>query len=558
MNTRNLKTISGIALAGLISASCSTGLKFDAEKLTPSAEVKSKNVELTEDQLLTWGASDLITDTIPGMSVDRAYEELIRDQEGKTVIVGVVDSGIDNEHEDLVNVMWVNPDEIADNGKDDDGNGYVDDIHGWNFLGDIVEENMEYVRIVRDYEDQFEGKTKSDIAEADKDNFKLYQKAKAEFKKEYEQAKAQRDYYKELLNTINQNSESLKNAMEVDALSIENLNNFETDSTELNNQKSFMLNLMNNIGEDLSEAEEQLNGGIDYYSTRLKYHFNKDLNARAENLGDDENDFSVTAYGNNQVSGPDPEKADAKHGTHVAGIIAADRTNDQGMKGVAQNVKIMAVRAVPDGDEYDKDIAMGIRYAVDNGAKVINTSFGKYFARYPEKVEDALRYAAENDVLIVNAAGNDAEDLDKVRVYPNDQTPENETEIVDNFINVGSITAVYGEGLVSGFSNYGKKSVDVFAPGSQIYSSTPLDEYEFLQGTSMAAPAVAGVAALIRSYYPKLSAAEVKEIIMESGISYDYDVIVGGDPNVKKNFSELSVSGKMVNLYNALILADQK
>ena len=224
---------------------------------------------------------------------------------------------------------------------------------------------------------------------------------------------------------------------------------------------------------------------------------------------------------------------------------------------VADNVKIMAVRAVPDGDEYDKDIALGIRYAVDNGAKVINTSFGKYYSTHPEWVMDAIKYAAKNDVLIVNAAGNDALDMDVTRIYPNDQTPENEEEIADNFLTVGASNFDYGSDLVARFSNYGQTNVDVFAPGTKIWSTTPNNEYEFLQGTSMASPAVAGVAAMIRSLYPKLSAAQVKEVIMKSGLASPQKVMVGGNSKDIRPFAELSVSGKMVNLYNALIMASK-
>ena len=273
--------------------------------------------------------------------------------------------------------------------------------------------------------------------------------------------------------------------------------------------------------------------------------------------GDDPDDLTDTNYGNNDVDGPDPKKEDAKHGTHVAGIIAAERNNGIGINGVADNVKIMAVRAVPDGDEYDKDIALGIRYAVDNGAKVINTSFGKYFSTHPEWVMDAIKYAAKNDVLIVNAAGNDALDMDVTRIYPNDQTPENEEEIADNFLTVGASNFDYGSDLVARFSNYGQTNVDVFAPGTKIWSTTPNNEYEFLQGTSMASPAVAGVAAMIRSLYPKLSAAQVKEVIMKSGLASPQKVMVGGNSKDIRPFAELSVSGKMVNLYNALIMASK-
>ncbi|MFO7701369.1 MAG: S8 family serine peptidase [Psychroflexus maritimus] len=552
---KTIKNLSVFAISGLLLASCGPKLKFDAASIKSDSSLK-KNASIEEEQLKHWSSADLLTDTIPGMSVDRAYQEIIRDQKGNKVIVAVVDSGIDNEHEDLASVMWVNPKE-TENGQDDDGNGYIDDINGWNFLGDIVEENMEYTRIFRDYNQQFDGVERDDVAEEDLKWFDLYTKAKEELKKEKGKANAQKMGYENMIANIKQGRASIANAMGVEKFTKDELKVFSTDSSELRDQKNFLLNFMNNVDEDLDNVIDQIGDAVEYFGGRVDSHFNVDLNARAEKLGDDENDFSVIIYGNNQVSGPDPKKEDAKHGTHVAGIIAADRYNNKGLRGVAHNVEIMSVRAVPDGDEYDKDIANALRYAVDNGAKVINTSFGKYFSPYPEVVEDAIRYADENDVLIVNAAGNDALNLDDARVYPNDQTPENSEEIVTNFLNVGSITPNYGEKMVSSFSNYGKKSVDVFAPGSQIYSSTPLDEYEFLQGTSMAAPAVAGIAALIRSYYPKLSAAQVKEIIMESGLDYNGSVIVGGDTSDKRPFKELSVSGKIANLYNALILAKE-
>jgi len=294
---------------------------------------------------------------------------------------------------------------------------------------------------------------------------------------------------------------------------------------------------------------------VDYLKERKDTHFNVNLNARKAKLGDNENDITKTGYGNNQVGGPDPKLEDAKHGTHVAGIIAANRNNKLGAKGIANKVKIMAVRAVPDGDEYDKDIALAIRYAVDNGAKVINTSFGKYFSQHPEWVYDAIKYAAQKDVLIVNAAGNDAKDLDQVNVYPNDQT-DSMAEISDNFITIGALNYEYGTQLVASFSNFGKDNVDVFAPGVKIYASTPLNTYEYLQGTSMAAPAVTGVAAVLRSYFPTLSAKQVKQIIMDSGNATKTNVSLGNNSSDK--FSNISKSGKMVNLFNAVLLAQKQ
>ena len=241
----------------------------------------------------------------------------------------------------------------------------------------------------------------------------------------------------------------------------------------------------------------------------------------------------------------------------MAGIIAAQRGNKLGVDGVAKNVQIMAIRAVPDGDEYDKDIARAIRYAADNGAKVINASFGKSFSPNSEWVYDALKYAEEKDVLFVHAAGNDGNNLDDSSNpnYPNDHQMKNIPEIVDNYLSVGALTSSFGPDMIASFSNYGKVNVDIFAPGANIYSTMPNDDYKYQGGTSMAAPAVAGVAAMIRSYFPELTAAQVKQVILESGLSINVPVVIGGAEGKEVSLSDISKTGKIANLYNALIRA---
>lgn len=512
--------------------------------------------DLDETELQGWGGADLVADTVPGMSVKKAYDEIIKNHRGKTVIVGVIDSGVDIEHEDLKSVIWVNTGEKPNNGRDDDNNGYVDDMNGWNFLGDAVEENMEYVRIYRRLRPKYQSIPASSVSEENREEFRLYKRAQSEYEKEYNETLGMKNQYEGILQQLRVAHEAVSAQLGKEDYTRSELRAMEAQTEEMQQYKGFLNQVMANVGENIPDAISQLNEAIDYFSGRLNTHFNLDLNGRAV-VGDDPYDINDTNYGNNDVTGPDPQKEDIKHGTHVAGIIAADRSNNIGINGVANNVQIMAIRAVPDGDEYDKDIALAIRYAVDNGARVINTSFGKYFSTHPEWVNDAIRYAAENDVLIVNAAGNEALDLDQNTVYPNDQDVDNQNEIADNFLTVGALNYTYGSNLVASFSNYGKRNVDVFAPGTQIWSTTPNDEYEFLQGTSMAAPAVAGVAAMIRSFYPKLTAPQVKQIIMDSGLSSSATVILGGNPSNTKKFSELSTSGKMVNLYNALIMADQ-
>jgi len=293
-----------------------------------------------------------------------------------------------------------------------------------------------------------------------------------------------------------------------------------------------------------------------YVEGQLKYNLNVDFDGRAV-VGDNPDDINDRNYGNPDVR---PVSEDEAHATHVAGIIGAVRHNGIGIDGVADKVLIMPIRAVPDGDEYDKDIALGIHYAVDNGAKIINCSFGKYYSPHKEWVWDAIKYAADHDVLIVNAAGNDAKDMDKFGEYisyPNDGDQPG-MEIADNFITIGAYSPHFGADLPAPFSNYGKTTVDVFAPGVDIYSTVPFNKYASFNGTSMAAPDAAGVAALIRSRYPQLSAAEVKEILMKSGILPTLLVFVPTEDKQIPDldyFKNLSKSGRIVNAYNALLLA---
>lgn len=528
-----------VAAAGLL-VSCGSGGAIVSPAIGNIDSTPLKTQALTDEQAKNWKDMDLVSDTIPGMSVNKAYTEILKGKKGKTIIVAVIDSGVDVEHEDLDGVIWTNKGEIAGNGKDDDNNGYIDDVHGWNFLGDIVDENLEYERIVRD-----QAMLPADVvAKAQKEYDGKVNDAKKEKTFYEQQIAAIKGFDAKLIAVTGKEDYTLEDVKEIPSSEDEKLEQAKAIANRVFPQYESFSKLVILLEGEVSGLTALLNGD------KLKTNYRKDI------LNDDQYVWDTPVYGNNEYSGPDPEKADAFHGTHVAGIIAAERDNGLGVNGVANNVEIMVLRAVSTGDEYDKDIAKAIRYAADNGAKVINGSFGKYHSPNAQWVWDAIKYAETKDVLFVNAAGNESTDTDFTQVYPQDQIMAG-AEISDNFLTVGALNFEYGSGLLAGFSNYGKSSVDVFAPGAAIYSTAPLNKYRNASGTSMASPATAGVAAVIRSQYPKLTASQVKHVIMDSGLTTSARVIVGGNPEDTRPFAETTVSGKMVNLYNALILASQ-
>ena len=556
-----LKTGIYLVVAAIVFTSCAVVVNTIPvpKGIDNSLNIPAKKGKLTETELQMWSHMDLQTDSIPGMSISKAYQ-FLEGKKGSTVIVAVADSGIDIAHEDLIGVVWVNPLEIAGNNKDDDQNGYVDDVHGWNFLGNkmgamVRTDQLELTRIVKQGMERFGVKKASEISDVEKAEFDAYLKLKEKYTKAVNAHKLKIENLEKTAKRITQILENFKEVKvflgKVD-LTVENLKRARPESVLLAVKIADVINLLTN---GLSEVE-----ALDYKKKILKEKtaneeskaYDLDFNAR-ESLGDNLYDLADAFYGNNNVIGA---KDFESHGTHVAGIVAAARDNGKGVNGVAHNVKIMAVRVVPDGDEHDKDVALGIRYAVDNGAKVINTSFGKAYSPNKEWVYAAIKYAAKKDVLIVNAAGNDGKNIDVVSTFPND-SEDLVNEVSDNVLTIGAMSLHYNEKLPATFSNYGKKNVDVFAPGVDIYASMPKDEYALNSGTSMAAPSAAGVAALVRSYYPQLSASQVKHILMNSGIIINFEVIKPGTTDEIVSFNDLSVSGRVVNAYNALKMADR-
>lgn len=509
--------------------------------------IPPKTNPLTTKERQTWGHADLVKDSIPGMSVSQAYA-FLKGKPSEEVIVAINDSGVDLNHEDLKDVLWTNPKEIPENGIDDDKNGYTDDLHGWNFLGAIYDENLEITRLIKMKSVKFEGKTAEQIAESDKEAYTSYLKMKEEFDEKLGDASNSKNSYNFYYDLYESAHVAMIKGTGKENYKLEDVLAIETEEEMLTKQKEMTLKVLQ-TGTSYTAEMEQVKKGIAHFNSQVDSHYNLDFHPR-DLLADDANDFSTKFYGDNN---PNNRQDDEIHGTHVAGIVLASQNNGKGVAGVAKNVKLMAVRCVPNGDEYDKDVALGFRYAVDNGAKVINTSFGKSYSPHAAWVYEAIKYAEKHDVLIVNAAGNDAENIDVKASYPND-TPDLIDEISDNMITVGAMSSNYDEQLLASFSNYGKSNVDVFAPGVKIYAPVPNNGYQFLSGTSMAAPSTAGVAALLRSYYPKLSAAQVKHILMNSGTKIDFKVRKPGSEDLV-SLDELCVSGRIVNALNAVKMA---
>ncbi|WP_162819722.1 S8 family serine peptidase [Kordia sp. SMS9] len=513
------------------------------------------NKKISKNDLKNWQYGDIHEDSIAGISLIKAYDSLMDKKKSNTIIIAVIDNPVDIEHQYLKNAIWINEKEIPNNNIDDDKNGFVDDVHGWNFLGNSSGENqifskMESSRILQKYESVFEGKQYKDIV--DKSNYRIYKSAKADYNKMREKSLKEKDYFTMMHNSYNDAEKVLSKYFSSIDYSLEQL-----DSLKLQHPKDTILESavlrMSNFKEYFGKDYIYRNYLI--YNNHIEKLLNKDFNDRGI-TGDDSDDITDTSYGNNDIS---HNLEVLNHGTLVSGVLVKSKDILDEVEGITENAKIMPLSISCYGDEHDKDIALAIRYAVDNGAKVINMSFGKKFSLHKEWVFEAFKYAEKNDVLIISSAGNGGQDLSvENNYYPNDNE-NNGTEVSNNFLLVGASTYNVNEKLVSSFSNYGNVDVDIFAPGYYIYTTAVSNKYEFQNGTSMAASITSGVAALIRSYYPNLTAAEVKQIIMESGVSYD---IMVNKPSTSKEkelvlFSSLSKSGKIVNAYNALLMAEE-
>lgn len=508
-----------------------------------------------------WFTADPTKDNVNGTGSDEALRRLqASGKKGQTIIVAVLDSGVDTDHEDLKDVMWVNPGEIPGDGIDNDNNGYIDDIHGWNFIGgkdgknvghDTYELTREYVRLSK----RFDGTDPAKLYGEAKKEYAYYQQIKAAYEEKRGELEAQKQQLETQFVKIEAAFATVEKAIGKKNFTAEDLAKVDAGSNAELKEALGLCQLLMNQGVTPENLAEQKKEAGEYFNNGLEYGYNTNFDPRPI-VGDDYNNLNERYYGNNDYDGPD-----AFHGTHVAGIIAAKRNNGIGINGVADNVKIMTVRCVPDGDERDKDIANAIYYAVDNGASIINMSFGKGYSPNKALVDAAMRYAAAHDVLLVHAAGNDSEDNDTDPNFPNDKYEKpvkgglfKKEKNVPTWMEIGALSWRPGEKRIAGFSNYGKKNVDLFSPGHNLYSTIPGSKYGDASGTSMAAPAAAGVAAIIRSYYPELSANQVRDIMIRSVVKQEGEVNKPGS-TTKVKFSELCVAGGSVSTTNAIEMA---
>ena len=510
--------------------------------------------KMQNNDLKTWYHKDFSTTNVYGVNTNNAYKFLeSKGLKPRTVVVGVLDSGVEVDHPGLINNMWKNPNEIPNNGIDDDKNGYVDDIYGWNFIGgktaDVDADNLEVTRMVKKYQPIFEGtdsaKNKANQAKMPEE-YAMYQKSKKLFDEKGSEAKQYYQYFSGFNNAI----PSIIKTLNGKTLTKANLAAIKPASQEDSRNLQILNSLVQeaeNVGKTPKEVEEllrkEVDGALKHYESQATKHYNLDFDPRKEIVGDNYDNYNEKHYGNNHYEGPD-----ASHGTHVSGIIAGLPHGNEVQYGVAHKVaKIMTVRAVPDGDERDKDVANAIRYAVDNGAKILNMSFGKAVSPGKKHVWEAMKYAEKKGVLLVKAAGNDNQNIGENEYFPtNFMKQSDEKPFVSNMIVVGASTN-NSQNLRARFSNYNGKMVDVFAPGQEIYSTVPDAKYEYLQGTSMASPVVAGAAAVLWAYMPSLTPQQIKEALVKTVNKSTVNANV--DSNA--NFDQISVAGGVIDLYKA-------
>ncbi len=537
---------------------CLAGFAAFALLATGQQSFSQTAPSVTPDPPKAWHTMDLKTDGYFGISLNQAYQ-LLKGKKSKTVVIATIDSGIDTAQADIKPVLWVNTKEIPGNGKDDDHNGYIDDRHGWDFLGgpnkncDFTE-TTEEVRQYAKLQGKYASATGPVNGNAKEYNFWL--QVKAVHDSTIAKSTAEIQQLTPVMNALMATSGYLKKGLHLKAdgtFTKADLSRLQTANDTITQSKNVWQMIFQDEGGNATNAKVLKD--LSEYITKLNNDINPDLNARKRIVGDDPDVKDDKPYGNSLL-----KFEDASHGTGTAGLMGAARNNGYGINGVADNVRIMAIKAVPNGDEYDKDIANAIHYAVDNGAKVVNMSFGKKISPHKDWVDEAFKYAAAHDVLLVQAAGNDNQDVDAKPEFPNDTFEDGSGTDADNVISVGASGPKPDSKLAASFSNYGKKNVDVFAPGVKVTSIDKDAEYNTADGTSFASPITAGIAALLLEYYPGLSARQLKQIILESARPLNGTMVIkpgNKDTDPRVDFATLSKTGGVVNAYQAVLIASK-
>ena len=499
-----------------------------------------------------WEFKDVVLDSVVGISLYRAYDSILNNKDSKSVVVALIDMTVEVNHLGLKKSIWVNSKEKV-NGIDDDNNGYVDDIRGWNYIGNNKGQNnefvnYEYTRILKKYLPNFKDSIIVHKSLTDSLEYAIYIKALEKYNKRLEYAKNEVDYINMVSKSKSDAEKLISNFIKTN-LTIEILDSLKGVYPKDAKLQKAIKRKSNFIKYGYSDEF------VKDYKLKAKERINKLLNLYYNDRIIQEDNSGVInniCYGSYMFN---TNTTLLDHGTKMAGIIKK--------VGFKNEIQIMPLTISSYGDEHDKDIALAIRYAVDNGAKVINMSFAKEFSTNLNWVLEAIKYADKKNVLIVSAASNDGINLDKLinRKFPNDHSLKNNIEVSNNFLTVGSSNYKFGKSLKSSFSNYGNNEVDVFAPGQQIYTTFPKNKFDMSYGgTSSATALTSGVAALLFSYYPKLSASEIKDILMNSGLEFSIKVKtpIKTDNMLETPFNQLSKSGKIINAYNAIVSAEKK
>jgi Subtilisin-like serine proteases len=509
-----------------------------------------------------WQLMDWEKDGYPGISLEKAYDELLANKKPhKKIVVAIIDTGLDDKQPDLEGMVWTNKKEIPGNNIDDDQNGFVDDVHGWNFIGSLKEETYEEIREYVRLKDKFENNPDSVVLKSDP-QYAYWKQIVAQKDKKMEEFSGGK--IDEIINAATILKGYWSKKLAKDSVQIMDIKDQQPDATA----DSSVINSQILFNQGFIELPQymysvKLTALIEYFKkakpnltepyknslliAKTIIEKNDAAYYRKKELGDDPYVITATKYGDSNIF------SDQSHGTQCAGIIAALRNNSIGSNGITNSVEIMPIRIFTlISDEHDKDVANGIRYAVDNGAQIINMSFGKKFSPMKTWVDDAMKYAEQKGVLLIAAAMNDATNTDSIAGYP--CTYYNDKTIIPNLIKVGASS--YDSTLVGNFSNYGSNSVQVFAPGVSIYSTLINNTYGSGYGTSFASPIVAGLAAMLWSYYPEYTYKQIRYCIEKSATPINTLVIKPGT-NKKVPFSSLSKSGGIVNAYKALIIAEQ-